>query len=93
MIITKKKYDKAERRNVELARLLRETCKDNKELKQLRLQEVHNNTILVNKTRRLEQVVNRFEELSKEKHFNSAENLINKMKSILDDYHTNPTCK
>ena len=69
MIITKKKYDKAERRNVELARLLRETCKDNKELKQLRLQEVHNNTILVNKTRRLEQVVNRFEELSKEKHF------------------------
>lgn len=53
-------------------------------LKHLKLQEEHNNEVLLNRNRQLEKAIKSFEELSKEEHFNSIENLVNKMKSILE---------
>ena len=47
MFIAKKVYDELNKRNVELAREVRDLNADNKELRELRKEAIHNNTILI----------------------------------------------
>lgn len=47
MFISRKDYDELNARNVELARQVRDLSEENNQLRDLRVQEVHNNTVLI----------------------------------------------
>lgn len=75
--------DEAEARNVKLARQLKEALDENKELKELRKQAVHNNTIILERNRILENTIKEIETEMKKQQFGSVTNLQNKINHIL----------
>ncbi len=85
MFISRKVYDELNARNVELARQVRDLSEENNQLRDLRRQEVHNNTTLVNRNRELTKAIKEMDKLSKMQQYNSVKNLQNKMQSIIKE--------
>ncbi len=85
MFISRKVYDELNARNVELARQVRDLSEENNQLRDLRRQEVHNNTTSVNRNRALTKAIKEMDKLSKMQQYNSVKNLQNKMQSIIKE--------
>ncbi len=85
MFISRKVYDELNVRNVELARQVRDLSEENNQLRDLRRQEVHNNTTSVNRNRALTKAIKEMDKLSKMQQYNSVKNLQNKMQSIIKE--------
>lgn len=62
---------------------IKETLDENKELKELRKQAVHNNTIILERNRILENAIKEIETEMKKQQFGSVTNLQNKINHIL----------
>lgn len=85
---TLSKIDELERRSVELARQVKELSQDNKELKELRKQESHNNTILLNKNKDLTMLLNEIADRAFSCPLDSEKIVLNKIKELVRDYQS-----
>lgn len=86
IILAKNKTDEANEKAQRTIELQNQEIED---LKRLRLQEVHNNTVLVNENRELIKAVKELDKLSKTQQCNSVKNLQNKMQSIIKELFAN----
>lgn len=84
MLISKTKYDKLNARNVELARQVRELSIDNKELRELRKEAVHNNTILAEKNNNLIKTNKAIFELATSNTYGNEKIILAKIKELAD---------
>lgn len=84
MLISKTKYDELNARNVELARQVRELNIDNKELRELRKEAVHNNTILAKKNNNLIKTNKAIFELTTSNTYGNEKIILAKIKELAD---------
>lgn len=80
--------DELEKRKIELARQVRDLSKENKELKTLRRQAVHNNTILVDENRELIQLLTEIADRAFCCPLDSEKIVLNKIKDLTRNYQT-----
>ncbi len=80
------KIDEAEARNVELARKLKEALDENKEIKELRKQAVHNSTTILNVNRKQEKLIKEIEALSTINTYDNEKAVLGKIKELVHDY-------
>lgn len=80
MFVSRKDYDELNARNVELARQVRDLSEENNQLRDLRVQEVHNNTVLLEKNTELTKILNNIKELSESNNYGKAEIILAKNK-------------
>lgn len=80
--------DKSNSRNVELARQVRDLSFENKQLKDLRKQEVHNNTILVKENMKLQDLLKDVADRTTACPLDSEKIVLNKIKELTRNYQT-----
>ncbi|MDD7753805.1 MAG: hypothetical protein PUJ51_04790 [Clostridiales bacterium] len=80
--------DESNSRNVELARQVRDLSFENKQLKDLRKQEVHNNTILVKENMKLQDLLKDVADRTIACPVNSEKIVLNKIKELTRNYQT-----
>ena len=80
--------DESNSRNVELARQVRDLNFENKQLKDLRKQEVHNNTILVKENMKLQDLLKDVADRTIACPVNSEKIVLNKIKELTRNYQT-----
>ena len=84
----KTKIDESNSRNVELARQVRDLSFENKQLKDLRKQEVHNNTILVKENMKLQDLLKDVADRTIACPVDSEKIVLNKIKELVRDYQS-----
>ena len=89
MIIGKTEYDRVNARNVELARQVRDLSEENNQLRDLRVQEVHNNTVLLEKNTELTKILSNIKELSESKNYGKAEIILAKINDLVRPLNLN----
>lgn len=82
------KIDESNSRNVELARQVRDLSFENKQLKDLRKQEVHNNTILVKENMKLQYLLKDVADRTIACPVDSEKIVLNKIKELVRDYQS-----
>ena len=82
------KIDESNSRNVELARQVRDLSFENKQLKELRKQEVHNNTILVKENMKLQDLLKDVADRTIACPVDSEKIVLNKIKELTRNYQT-----
>ncbi len=82
------KIDESNSRNVELARQVRDLSFENKQLKDLRKQEVHNNTILVKENMKLQDLLKDVADRTIACPVDSEKVVLNKIKELVRDYQS-----
>ena len=82
------KIDDLNSRNVNLARQLRDLSFENKQLKDLRKQEVHNNTILVKENMKLQDLLKDVADRTIACPVDSEKIVLNKIKELVRDYQS-----
>ena len=80
--------DESNSRNVELARQIRDLSFENKQLKELRKQEVHNNTILVKENMKLQDLLKDVADRTIACPLDSEKIVSNKIKELVRDYQS-----
>ena len=80
--------DESNSRNVELARQVRDLSFENKQLKDLRKQEVHNNTILVKENMKLQDLLKDVADSTIACPVDSEKIVLNKIKELTRNYQT-----
>lgn len=80
--------DESNSRNVELARQVRDLSFENKQLKDLRKQEVHNNTILVKENMKLQDLLKDVADRTVACPVDSEKIVLNKIKELVRDYQS-----
>lgn len=80
--------DESNSRNVVLARQVRDLSFENKQLKDLRKQEVHNNTILVKENMKLQDLLKDVADRTIACPLNSEKIVLNKIKELTRNYQT-----
>ena len=80
--------DESNSRNVELARQVRDLSLKNKELKELRKQEVHNNTILVKENMKLQDLLKDVADRTVACPVDSEKIVLGKIKELVRDYQS-----
>lgn len=80
--------DESNSRNVELARQVRDLSFENKQLKDLRKQEVHNNTILVKENMKLQDLLKDVADRTIDCPVDSEKIVLNKIKELVRDYQS-----
>ena len=89
MFIAKKVYDELNKRNVELARQVRDLSEENNQLRDLRVQEVHNNTVLLEKNTELTKILSNIKELSESNNYGKAEIILAKINDLVRPLNLN----
>lgn len=82
------KIDESNLRNVVLARQVRDLSFENKQLKDLRKQEVHNNTILVKENMKLQDLLKDVADRTVDCPLDSEKIVLNKIKELVRDYQS-----
>ena len=82
------KIDESNSRNVELARQVRDLSFENKQLKELRKQEVHNNTILDKENMKLQDLLKDVADRTVACPVDSEKIVLNKIKELTRNYQT-----
>ena len=82
------KIDESNSRNVELARQVRDLSFENEQLKNLRKQEVHNNTILVKENMKLQDLLKDVADRTIACPVDSEKIVLNKIKELTRNYQT-----
>lgn len=82
------KIDESNSRNVELARQVRDLSFENKQIKDLRKQEVHNNTILVKENMKLQDLLKDVADRTIACPVDSEKIVLNKIKELVRDYQS-----
>lgn len=82
------KIDESNSRNVELARQVRDLSFENEQLKNLRKQEVHNNTILVKENMKLQDLLKDVADRTIACPVGSEKIVLNKIKELVRDYQS-----
>lgn len=82
------KIDESNSRNVELARQVRDLSFENEQLKNLRKQEVHNNTILVKENMKLQDLLKDVADRTIACPLDSEKIVLNKIKELVRDYQS-----
>lgn len=80
--------DKSNSRNVELARQVRDLSFENKQLKDLRKLDVHNNTILTKENTKLQKLLKDVADRTIACPVNSEKIVLNKIKELVRDYQS-----
>lgn len=80
--------DESNSRNVELARQVRDLSFENKQLKDLRKQEVHNNTILTKENTKLQKLLKDVADRTIDCPVDSKKIVLNKIKELVRDYQS-----
>lgn len=89
MFIAKKVYDELNKRNVELAREVRDLNADNKELRELRKEAIHNNTILIEKNNELTKTNKAVYKLATSNIYDNEKIILRKIKELVQPLHQN----
>lgn len=89
MFISRKDYDELNARIVELARQVRDLSEENNQLRDLRVQEVHNNTVLLEKNTELTKILSNIKELSESNNYGKAEIILAKIKELVRPLNQN----
>ena len=89
MFISRKDYDELNARNVELARQVRDLSEENNQLRDLRVQEVHNNTVLLEKNTELTKILSKIKELSESNNYGKAEIILAKINDLVRPLNLN----
>lgn len=89
MFISRKDYDELNARNVELARQVRYLSEENNQLRDLRVQEVHNNTVLLEKNTELTKILSNIKELSESNNYGKAEIILAKINDLVRPLNLN----
>ena len=89
MFILRKDYDELNVRNVELARQVRDLSEENNQLRDLRVQEVHNNTVLLEKNTELTKILSNIKELSESNNYGKAEIILAKINDLVRPLNLN----
>ena len=89
MFISRKDYDELNARNVELARQVRDLSEENTQLRDLRVQEVHNNTVLLEKNTELTKILSNIKELSESNNYGKAEIILAKINDLVRPLNLN----
>lgn len=82
------KIDESNSRNVVLARQVRDLSFENKQLKDLRKQDVHNNTILTKENTKLQKLLKDVADRTIACPVNSEKIVLNKIKELVHDYQS-----
>lgn len=82
------KIDESNSRNVVLARQVRDLSFENKQLKDLRKQEVHNNTILVKENMKLQDLLKDVADRTIACPVDSEKIVLNEIKELVHDYQS-----
>lgn len=82
------KIDESNSRNVVLARQVRDLSFENKQLKDLRKQEVHSNTILVKENMKLQDLLKDVADRTVDCPLDSEKIVLNKIKELVRDYQS-----
>lgn len=82
------KIDESNSRNVELARQVRDLSFENKQLKDLRKQDVHNNTILTKENTKLQKLLKDVADRTIACPVDSEKIVLNKIKELVHDYQS-----
>lgn len=83
-----KEIDRLNSRCVELAQQLRDSNLENKQLKEVRLIEVRNNTKILKQNNKKTELITRINELLNANKYNNEKVVLNKIKELVKDYHT-----
>lgn len=89
MFISRKDYDELNARIVELARQVRDLSEENNQLRDLRVQEVHNNTVLLEKNTELTKILSNIKELSESNNYGKAEIILAKINDLVRPLNLN----
>lgn len=89
MFISRKDYDELNARNVELARQVRDLSEENNQLRDLRVQEVHNNTVLLEKNTELTKILSNIKELLESNNYGKAEIILAKINDLVRPLNLN----
>lgn len=89
MFISRKDYDELNARNVELARQVRDLSEENNQLRDFRVQEVHNNTVLLEKNTELTKILSNIKELSESNNYGKAEIILAKINDLVRPLNLN----
>ena len=89
MFISRKDYDELNARNVELARQVRDLSEENNQLRDLRVQEVQNNTVLLEKNTELTKILSNIKELSESNNYGKAEIILAKINDLVRPLNLN----
>ena len=81
-------YDRLSARNVELARMVKEKSEEVQKLQELRNQDLHNNTILINENTKLIQIIDRVEVLASQNRYNNEKVILDKIKEVIQSRKT-----
>lgn len=82
------KIDKLNSRNVDLARQVRDLSLENKELRQLRKQEVHNNTVLLSENTKMQKLLKEVADRTITCPLDSEKIVLGKIKELVHDYQS-----
>lgn len=88
MFVSKRDYDRLSARNVELARMVKEKSEEVQKLQELRNQDLHNNTILINENTKLIQIIDRVEALASQNRYNNEKVILDKIKEVIQSRKT-----
>lgn len=82
------KIDELNARNIELARQLRGTKLENNQLRQIRLMEVRNNTKILEQNKIKTDLIKRITNLVDANKHNNEKAVLDKIKELISDYHS-----
>lgn len=82
------KIDELNARNIELARQLRDIKLENKQLREIRLQEVRNNTKILKQNNKQADLINRVNDLINSNKYNNEKAVLSKVKELVSDYQS-----
>lgn len=88
MFGSNREYDRLSARNVELARMVKEKSEEIQRLQELRNQDLHNNTILINENTKLIQIIDRVEALASQNRYNNEKVILDKIKEVIQSHKT-----
>ena len=80
--------DELNARNIELARQLRNARLENKQLKEVRLIEVRNNTKILEQNNKKTELINRITDLVNANKYNNEKAVLSKIKELISDYQS-----
>ena len=88
MFGSNREYDRLSARNVELARMVKEKSEEVQKLQELRNQDLHNNTILINENTKLIQIIDRVEALATQNRYDNEKVILDKIKEVIQSRKT-----
>ncbi len=88
MFGSNREYDRLSARNVELARMVKEKSEEVQKLQELRNQDLHNNTILINENTKLIQIIDRVEALATQNRYDNEKVILDKIKEVIQSHKT-----